>query len=1301
MIADRFQIRNQWQKLEKQNNTSGEEFDKLIKAKLNPSVLNAKQRAAKLPAPVFDDKLPVSAQRKEIADAISQNQVFIIAGETGSGKTTQLPKICLELKRGVYGQIAHTQPRRIAARSVAQRIAEELNTPLGNDVGYKVRFTDQVQSDSYIKLMTDGILLAETQNDRFLETYDTIIIDEAHERSLNIDFLLGYIQRLLPKRPELKFIITSATIEVERFSKHFDQAPVIEVSGRSFPVEVQYRPVNSEEHNDEDTESMPEAVLSAVEEAISHERNIGQNLPGDILVFCSSEREIRELADQLRKKGPKHTEIIPLYARLSSKEQHRIFESHRGRRIIIATNIAETSLTVPNIHYVIDTGTARISRYNYRSKVQCLPIEAISQASANQRKGRCGRVSAGICYRLYSEEDFISRPEFTTPEILRTNLSSVILQMENLKLGDIDQFPFIDKPEPALIKDGYRLLEELGALNKQGRINSLGRSLAKLPIDPKLGRMILAAKEYGCLYEILIIASALSIQDPRERPHEKQSIADQRHQQFQHKQSDFLSFVNLWTAYEEQRQTLSNNQLGKYSRENFLSYMRMREWRDIHHQLKVSCKKLGYRENSEPASYENIHKTLLSGLLSHIGHKALENRDSKYQYQGARNTRFYIFPGSALIKNPPQWLVAAELVETSKLYARLVATIEPEWIESVAKKQADHLIKYSYSDPAWQKKRGEVTAKVKATVYGLVLNNDKRNAYKNIDPKLCRELFINKGLVAETINTKGSFLKHNHDLISEVEEMESKIRRRDILVHEQVLCDFYNKKIPENICTSHEFEIWRQQAESKNKKLLYVDRETLLKRETNEITEAQFPDTLSWNGLSFPLKYHFEPGHKNDGVTLICPPGLINQIPVKRLEWLVPGMLRDKCISLLKALPKQYRRNLAPVPDFVDRCLSNMTVDNYSLSQQLTKNIKKLSGMDIPDDAWKLESLDPHYLFNIAVIDENYKTIIQSRDLNKIKENLDPQLFRSDAAKSSRHELEKEGLTEWNFPELPEFVSCEHAGISVRRYPALVDKGNCIDLKLVDSPLQAQQENRRGLRRLLILNLTKQISYLKKQFNQLNSAALNYRNLGNKNQFIEALILTSVDHCFELHKHEEQADIRNRNSFQALIKEKQSNLIETAEQVVSLVDEILDLYQLILKKLKGSQNLAVISSLNDINSQVNELIYPGFLYQTPMEWLRHFPRYLKAVLKRLEKLEERSNAKLQQDKLHCHELQELWKKYNDRLKKHQSDSIYDRELVLYRWLIEEYRVSLFAQELKTCTPISAKRLEKQWQLLKL
>lgn len=1288
MIADRFRLQKKWQQLHKQNHPRQDQEKNTLAKQLNASIERACQRQRQLPKPTFDQSLPVCERRKEIAAAIKAHQVVVIAGETGSGKTTQLPKICLESGHGVYGQIAHTQPRRLAARSVAERIAEELGTNLGQQVGYKVRFTDQVQADSYIKLMTDGILLAETQNDRFLEAYDTLIIDEAHERSLNIDFLLGYIKRILPKRPDLKVIITSATIDVERFSQYFNHAPIIEVSGRTYPVEVHYRPISLDKNdsNDHDAAKLPQSVLAVVEEAIENDRNKNRSQPGDTLIFCSGEKDIRELAAYLRKWGPPHTDILPLYARLSAKEQHRIFQAHRGRRIIIATNVAETSLTVPNIRYVIDTGTARISRYSYRSKVQRLPIEAISQASAKQRKGRCGRVSAGVCYRLYSEEDFLSRPAFTSPEILRTNLAAVILQMQNLNLGKIEDFPFIEKPEAAFIKDGYRLLTELGALNPKGELTALGKNLAKLPTDPRIGRMILAANELDSLREVLIITSALSVQDPRDRPHEKRQAADQRHQQYQHKQSDFLSFVNLWNSYEEQRQALSQNQLRKYCKDNFLSYQRMREWRDTHHQLKIICKQLSLTENQQPAAYSDIHKALLTGLLSQIG-----NKDDKHQYLGTRNTRFYIFPGSTLAKKQPQWIMTAELVETSKLFARQVALIEPEWIEPIAK----DLVKHSYSDPVWQKKRGEVMAKEKSTLYGLVLQAKRYRPYKTIDPVLCRELFIQDGLVAQAITSQGDFLKHNQKLIADVEQLENKARRRDILVHEQELCNFYKNKIPSDICTQADFEKWRKQAEQSQPKLLFIKREDLLKRETDDISEAQFPNHLNWQGLSFPLKYHFEPGHKNDGVTLSTPAGMINQIPVNRLEWLVPGMLRDKCIALLKSLPKKWRRNFVPVPDYVDRCLAEMQTDDHSLTQQLGKQLRKFTGIDIPEDAWPVHDLDPHYVFNIAVINEQGQIQFQSKDIGEIKKFASNSKALKPVDTNSRHELERDQLTQWDFPDLPDYITCEQAGISIRRYPALIDKGDSVSLVLMDTTTKAQQYTRAGLRRLLILNLPQQIRFIKNNFKQLKAMALNYRTLGKQNDLLEELISASIDQCFHL----EQQPIQTRQAFETLLKEKKSDLATTVQQLESQSAEILKLYHSIQKQLKGNIPLFLADSLGDIKTQLQHLVYPSFLIDTPEQWRQQYPRYLNAILSRLEKITG-GNNKVQKDKLHTQELKALWQQYQTRLKQHQTNGIIDPELETYRWMLEEYRVSLFAQELKTIVPISAKRLSKQWQKIK-
>ncbi|HFF2758731.1 TPA: ATP-dependent RNA helicase HrpA, partial [Vibrio cholerae] len=915
LIKDRFRFSKRIDGASKIKNESARNavFDE-IALDIAQSMMVVEQRKQQMPKIEYPALLPVSQKRDDIAQAIAHHQVVIVAGETGSGKTTQLPKICAELGRGKYGLIGHTQPRRLAARSVANRIAEEMETELGGFVGYKVRFTDQISDQTQIKLMTDGILLAEIQNDRFLNQYDTIIIDEAHERSLNIDFILGYLKQLLPRRPDLKVIITSATIDPERFSKHFSNAPIIEVSGRTYPVEVRYRPLAGDDDSESDRDQL-EGIFQAVDELCD------EGL-GDILIFMNGEREIRDTADALSKRNLRDTEIVPLYARLSAGEQNKIFQPHAGRRIVLATNVAETSLTVPGIKYVIDPGTARISRYSYRTKVQRLPIEPISQASANQRKGRCGRTEEGICIRLYSEEDFLSRPEFTDPEILRTNLASVILQMTALGLGDIEAFPFVEAPDKRNIQDGVRLLEELGAINDQikdpkKRLTESGKQLARLPIDPRLARMVLEASKLGCLKEVMIIASALSIQDPRERPSDKQQSADDKHRRFNHEDSDFLTLVNLWHYIGQQQKALTSNQFRRQCKLDYLNYLRVREWQDVYTQLHQSTREMGFKLNDEPGSYHAVHSAILVGLLSHIGMKDQE----KNEYHGARNARFNIFPASGLFKKQPKWVMSAELVETSKLWARVVAKIEPDWIEPLAK----HLSKRSYSEPHWSKKNAAVMAYEKVMLYGIPIVPKRLVNYGTIDPVLSREIFIRSALVEGDWETKHAFFKQNRALLAEVEELEHKSRRRDILVDDEELFQFYDQRVGTEVVSGRHFDAWWKTASRKTPDLLSFEKEMLFKGDASHITDLDYPNFWHQGNLKLKLSYQFEPGENSDGVTVHIPLPILNQVEPHGFDWQIPGLRHELVVSLIKSLPKTLRKNFVPAPNYADAFLARVT----------------------------------------------------------------------------------------------------------------------------------------------------------------------------------------------------------------------------------------------------------------------------------------------------------------------------------------------------------------------------------------
>lgn len=1226
--------------------------------------------------------LPVSGRREEIQAAIRDHQVVVVAGETGSGKTTQLPKICLELGLGARGLIGHTQPRRLAARAVANRIAEELQTEVGKTVGYQVRFTDQVSDQSMVKLMTDGILLAETQNDRYLEKYEVLIIDEAHERSLNIDFLLGYLKRVLPKRPDLKVIITSATIDLERFSKHFDNAPVIEVSGRTYPVDVLYRPL-AEEGGDTDQR---QGILNAVDELSAMEKSEGVSAPGDILVFLSGEREIRETADFLRKAQLRNTEILPLYARLSVAEQNKIFHVSRGagRRIVLATNVAETSLTVPGIRYVIDPGFARISRYSYRSKVQRLPIEPISQASANQRKGRCGRVTAGTCIRLYSEEDFLSRPEFTDAEIRRTNLAAVILQMLNLRLGDIAEFPFIDPPDVRYVNDGFKLLHELGAVDNKRSMTQLGRNLSKLPVDPRIGRMLLAAAKQNCLREVLIIASALSVQDPRERPVEKKQAADERHRAYASEDSDFITLVNLWNMYEEQRQELSQNQLRKFCQKQFLSYMRMREWRDIHRQLLLICKQQGYSENKEDADYASLHKALLAGLLSHMGFKQ-ENKE----YLGARNKKFHIFPGSMLFKKSPKWIMAAELVETSKLYARMVARIEPDWAEGLAK----HLVKRSYLEPHWEKKRAQVVALEQVSLYGLIIIPKRKVHYGKIDPDYSHELFIRQALVEGEFETKGAFFKHNRDLLQGIEDLEAKSRRRDLLVDEEALYQFYHARMAElegsHVVNGAGFEHWRKQVEQKQSDALFMTEEDLLQRSAEHVSEGQYPDHINHDGIKLTLAYHFEPGAKDDGVSMSAPMALLNQLPSARLEWLVPGMLREKCIAIMKGLPKQVRKNFVPIPDYVDAAIDKMVFGEGDLYEALALQLKRMTGVAVEPDSLRAVELDDHFKVNFRVLSEKGKVQGESRDLQGLQHKFADRVSAA-LKKGPGEKWGRDGITRWDFGELQESIRLRQAGgIEVEAYPAMVDRQDSVSLSVVTHKAEADTLSIMGVVRLAILSLTEQVRYARKQLPEVDRSVMLVGKVMDKRSLQDQCVQQAVRHLMKL----DESLPRTSEEFAVRLETARSGLVAEAEKIARFVFECHQQFHAIQKKLKGRIDLAATVVLNDVKIQLAALVHEYYIAGNSWMRLKHYPRYLDAILMRLEKFQRNIN----QERSLSEQLQNYWQNYQTRSEQHQKNGVADPELTHFRWMLEEYRVSLFAQQLGTEYPVSDKRLRQQWQ----
>lgn len=1261
------------------------ELKRFIK-KLNHSCEQRSLRYASIPTIKYPEDLPIAERRDEIKEAILSNQVVIIAGETGSGKTTQLPKICLDLGRGATGLIGHTQPRRIAARTVASRIAEELGQPLGETVGYQVRFNETSSENTLVKLMTDGILLAEIQHDRYFSKYDTIIIDEAHERSLNIDFLLGYLKTILPKRPDLKLIITSATIDLEKFSQHFNDAPIIEVSGRTYPVDLEYIPVLKDR-------DLGQSILDAVEHILA--------LPerGDILVFHSGEREIRETASVLRKAQLPHLDVVPLYARLSLSEQTKVFSPHKGIRIVLATNVAETSLTVPGIRYVIDPGTARISRYSYRTKVQRLPIEPISQASANQRKGRCGRTSNGTCFRLYSEEDFNGRPSFTDPEIIRTNLASVILKMLNLKIGDIRDFSFLESPDNRLINDGYSLLQELQAVTKQSGLTEIGRKLCRIPTDPKLGRMLLAAEDEGALKEVLIIISALSVQDPRDRPPDSQEAADLKHRQWKDKESDFSTLVNLWRHFEEQRQDLSRNQFDRYCRQNFVSPLRMREWRELHHQLHGICRELKIKENPQPAGYEAIHRSLLHGLLGQIGcrrtavdSEGAEKKQEKIskEFTGTRNRKFYVFPGSSVSKAPPPWLMSAEMIETSRLFSHHNAKIDPSWLPTLAA----HLVKKTYSEPHYSVRNGQVMAYEKQTLYGLLIVDKKRCAYGKINPVISREIFIRAALVEGGYRGKGKFFDHNLKLQDSLLNIESRTRRRDILVDDSVIFDFYDRLIPEDIVTLSGFEAWRKIKEQALKggalKFLHMSADLLSQDNHCHPDISEFPDTIEWDGVSYLVSYHFEPGHVKDGVTVTVPIGVLHQVPMHLFEWLVPGMLRDKCIALVRGLSKPIRRNFVPVPDYVDKALESLKPSNVKLTEALGIHLKLQAGIDIQTDDWNQAFLDNIYRINFELIDESSCVLAMSKDLVGLKTQYREKISDT-LARATTDTIEKKDLKDWEFEDLPEVYLILQKGLTIRAYPALVVEENVINLTLLDNQELATNRTLYGLTRLHQAIDLASVRYLKKGLLNGMDLQLKLAGLGGK----EGLIQQIIDKAYFLSFLEGQVIPRNKSDFESRHAEGKNKVVSAANELDAMVSPWTSLIADIRREMK-KHKLSYMETVQDIDQQLNMLFCDRFLFQTPMKLLQQYHRYLKSILCRLEKLHQNTNKEQSQ----ILEIQDLENRLIEQNKLMGESSLAAiAEFWEHRLLLQEYRVSIFSQALRTVVPVSRKRINLHWKKL--
>ena len=1229
----------------------------------------AEPRAA--PPIRYPGELPVSQRRDDLLEAIRDHQVVIVAGETGSGKTTQLPKICLELGRGTERLIGHTQPRRLAARTVAERIAEELDTPLGSTIGYQVRFTDRVSDRTMVKVMTDGILLNEIQADRDLRRYDTLIVDEAHERSLNVDFILGHLKQLLPRRPDLKLIITSATIDPERFAKHFGGAPVIEVSGRTYPVEVRYRPMAEEA--DGASRPGPGAAdqIQAISDAVAELR---REPAGDILVFASGEREIRDAADALRKLKLANTEVLPLYARLSAAEQHRVFQPHTGRRIVIATNVAETSLTVPGIRYVIDPGTARISRYSRGTKVQRLPIEPISQASANQRKGRCGRLSDGICIRLYAEDDFLGRPEFTDPEILRTSLASVILQLTAARLGDIETFPFIDSPDRRNIADGVRTLEELGALER-GRLTKLGRQLAQLPVDPRLARMVIEAGENHCVPEVLVIVSALSIQDPRERPAEHQQAADAKHARFidtTDHPSDFGAYLNLWRYLDDQQKHHSSNQFRKLCKAEFLHYLRIREWQDVHSQLRQVARSLGLPLDSPAADATRIHTSLLAGLLSHIGLKDIEKRE----YAGARNARFAIFPGSSLFRKQPQWVMSAELVETSRLWARVNAKIEPQWVEPLA----GHLVKRGYSEPHWERNQGAVMAYEKVTLYGVPIVPRRKVNYGRIDPAMSRELFIRHALVEGDWETRHEFFHANRELLDDAEELEHRVRRRHIVVDDETLYEFYDRRIPADVVSGRHFDSWWKKARRDQPALLDFDPSMLVNEAAAGVRQADYPDVWdAGDGLRLRLTYQFEPGTAADGVTVHIPLALLGRVPAEPFEWQVPGLRAELVTALLRSLPKPLRRNFVPVPDTVADVLDGLPErPDGPLLAAVEHELYELTGVTVPRNAWQLDAVPPHLRPNFRVTDESGATLAEGRDLAVLRQKLAPKVRQTISA--AAQSIERQGLREWSFGTLPRTVEQDRAGHRVTAYPALVDEGSAVGVRVFESEPEQAHAMWQGTRRLLLLTLPSPVTFTQGRLSNRQKLSLSRNPHGSVGALLDDCAGAAVDELVA----GAGGPAWDEAGFATLREAVRPDLVDAVLDVVTTVEQILDEAATVSRRLTAPDP-ATAAALADVRAQLAGLVYPGFVTDAGAVRLPDLVRYLKAVGVRLDKLPG-NPARDRQLMDGVHDVQQAYRELTEELGTQRDD------VVEVRWMIEELRVSLYAQHLKTPYPVSAKRI---------
>ena len=1278
MLGDQFRLRQQLAKMKKLV-ARGKPVDEMHAAwiaRAEQSIALREQRRTEQPTPNFPDSLPINAKREEISAIIRDHQVTVICGETGSGKSTQLPKLCLQLGRGVCGYIGHTQPRRIAARSVAARIADELNSSVGKYVGFKVRFDDQVSEETYIKLMTDGILLAETRSDRFLEKYDTIIIDEAHERSLNIDFLLGYIKQLLPRRPELRLIITSATIDAERFADYFatadKPAPIVEVSGRGYPVETRYRPALDENANEE--VALQQAMSAALDEVC----DAGS---GDALVFLPTERDIRETAKLIRGWSVQRREpvdVLPLYARLPLKEQQRIFKTGKRRRIVLATNVAESSLTVPNIRFVIDVGTARLSRYAPKSKVQRLPIERISQASAKQREGRCGRIGPGICIRLYSEDDFQRRAPFTTPEIRRTNLASVILQMTSLRLGDVAKFPFLDPPHKEAIRDGYATLFELNAIDEQRHLTDLGRRMSRLPVDPRIARMILAGDEEHCLTEILIMAAGIEVQDVRLRPAGKEQAADEQHRAFAHPESDFLTYLALWDWYQKAKQDYSRSKLQRVCQKHYLSSNRFREWQDVHRQLKQIVLGGGLRLQPRRDKYAAIHRALLAGLLSNIA-----VRSDRHAYQSSGEMTSFLWPGSGVFQKKPKWVMAAEVIETSKRYLRTVARIEPEWADRLA----GHLVKRSYRKPHWSRKAAMVLALERVTLFGLPIIPKRRTNYGKVDLATARALFIQHALVEGDFNYRGAFFRHNQSLIQEFTSMAAKTRDRRYLIAHADLFEFYHARLPDHVCDEMSLRKWWRKAATERKQACFLKQSDLLADEP-EIAPTLFPPTLSAGTLELDAEYAFKPGETNDGVTVTVPVEALSQIDQRQLDWLVPGLLHEKLVAMIRSLPKSLRTSLIPAPDVASRAIERIPFGEGAFLTTVCKVLSDLAGEPIPPSAFDLEKLPQHLQVLIRVVDASGKQLSAGRSVRELQTELNVRTAPESTFLADER-FEKDNLRTWDFGELPEQVEYERNGCSLLGFPMLVDQETSVSLRIHANRSFAEQNTRSGIRRLFLLAEFREIDDHVEWLPRLNEILQWSTSLSHDRSFRGQLCELLAERAFLA----DHPTPRSADQFAVACDAGRQQLSYAVQDVAKLVVPLMETYQqvaLALQDLTGVRSNPVVT---DLRTQVAALLAEGFLVKTPWRWLEQYPRFLQAILVRLERLRTGGGAR---DAKGMRELTPLLAQYTEQAALNDARGSFDPNLEMYRWMLEEYRVSLFAQQLGTSVTVSPKRLSEAW-----